>query len=622
MLQPDGNNVKTSVRVLQLIILLTGLIVLGRLFFLQIISYDTYNPLSQRNALQQKIVNPARGLIYDRNGSLLVDNVPIYTITITPNQFDTSKIGLLADLCELDVNDLRASYQKARSYSWHKPSRLLTEVNFAIFTKIEENLWQLPGIGHSIESKRNYPYEGIQGTHIFGYLSEVTQRQYRESDTYQLGDKAGKTGLEYVYEDYLRGQPGLSYIQVNALGQPLGSYNNGELDVAPVKGADLITSLDAELQKLTEELFINKTGAAVALDPNTGEILAFNSAPGFDLNQLAGKLDPKFWAAVNQDTLRPLFNRAISSIQPPGSTFKPLMGMIGLELGLITANENLYNPGYFTRGRRYNDLAPPGDYNLSRAITKSSNTYFFSLMNEIASNRLLNEWNRLAGAFGLGQRLGIDLPDEKAGILADSAYYDRAFGKRRWGIGDLISLGVGQGTLSVTPLQMAVVAAAIANKGNKVQPHIVRQIKHPEGRITYRSHQNEPIEWVQDMDFEPIIDGMKGVVREGSAIRSYVRQIEMGGKTGTAQNPHGEDHGWFIGFAPADNPQIVVAILVENRGFASRFAAPIGTLMMQYYLDRTIYRQDLYKQMLATKPPKNTEDGNYQNSKPVNDTNP
>lgn len=601
-----GNNVKISVRVLQLIILVTGILLLGRVFYLQILSFDLYNPLSQRNALQQKVVNPARGLIYDRYQNLLVDNVPIYTITVTPNQFDTTKLTLLSELSSTPIDELRAAYKMARSYSWHRPSRIMTEVNFEVFTKIEENLWQLPGIGHSIESKRNYTYEKIRGSHLYGYLNEVSEKQYKETDNYRLGDKAGKTGLEYVYEDYLRGTSGVSYVQVNALGQPLGSYNNGALDIAPVRGADLITSIDAELQKLAEELFVNKAGAAVVMNPNNGEILSLLSAPDFDLNLLAGKIDPEYWREVNYDTLRPLFNRVVSSIQPPGSTFKPLMSLVSLELGLIKPEETIYNPGYFLRGRKYNDLAPPGDYDITKAITKSSNTFFFSLMNEIANKELLNEWNRLAGGFGLGMRSGIDLPDEKPGILADSAYYDRAFGKRKWGVGDLISLGVGQGTLSVTPIQMAVVASALANKGRKVQPHIVREIRYPEGRSTIRNFENTPIEWARAIDFTPIIDGMKGVMIEGSAIRSYVRQIEMAGKTGTAQNPHGEDHGWFIGFAPADNPQVAVAVLVENRGFASRYAAPIGTLLMQYYLDRKIYRTDLYKDMINTLPSEQT----------------
>lgn len=601
--QPSNQNDKIPVRVLQLIIILSGLIILGRLVYLQILSYDKYNPLSQENALQQKVVNPARGLIFDRNGKLLVDNIPIYTVTVTPSQFDTSQISLIAELCKVQVDEIRKSYQKARSYSWHKPSRLITEVDFSVFTKIQENLWQLPGIGHSIESKRNYAYPGISGSHLYGYLSEVSERQYRESNEYRLGDKAGKTGLEYIYEDNLRGKAGLEYIQVNALGQPLGSYNDGALDLAPVKGADLITSIDAELQAMAEALFVNKTGAAVVIDPNNGEIIALNSAPSFDLNRLAGKIEPDYWREINVDTLRPLFNRVVSTIQPPGSTFKPMMSLICMQLGLITPDETIYNPGYFMRGRRYNDLAPPGDYNIIRAITKSSNTFFFSLMNDIANKKLLNEWNDLASDFGLGERVGLDLPDEKSGILPDSSYFNRVFGIRKWGVGDLISLGIGQGALSVTPIQMAVVASAIANKGYKVQPHIVRQIRYPEGNSTYRNYENQPIPWVRAMDLQPIHEGMRGVVREGSAIRSNIREIEICGKTGTAQNPHGEDHGWFIGFAPANNPKVAVAVFVENMGFASRFAAPIGTLLIQYYLDRKIYRKDLYDSMLSTPAP-------------------
>jgi penicillin-binding protein 2 len=309
-MEQERGRVKTSIRVLQSIVIGFGLIMLGRLVQLQIIEHDLYNPISQNNALRQEVVTPSRGLIFDRNGELLVDNEPVYTITITPNLFKENTIPLLASLVGLSEQEVRDKVTAARRYSAYRTSRLFTEVNIRTFSLIQENLWRLPGISHTIEAKRSYP-SGIIASHVFGYLREVSDKEYQSSTVYQLGDKIGKTGIEASYERNLRGKNGLSFQLVNAYGQALGPFEGGKLDIPPEKGDDIYTTLQLDIQRLAEKLMNNKVGGLVAMNPQDGAIIAMVSAPQYDLNQLAGKLNTQYWSMINADTLRPLFNRAI-----------------------------------------------------------------------------------------------------------------------------------------------------------------------------------------------------------------------------------------------------------------------------------------------------------------------
>jgi len=594
-----------SIRVLQIGVILLGLIILGRLFQLQIIDYDTYGPLSRKNSLRQEIVSPARGLIYDRNGNLLVDNEPIYSITITPASYDNDNTPLLADLMNVPVEKVEKRIEEARSYSWYRSSRLFTEVDFKTYSLIQENIWQLPGIGHQIESKRHYPVDSLEAAHMLGYLREVSKEEYLQAKNYHLGDKVGKSGLEMAYEDELRGEMGIQYIKINAMGQNLGSYQNGAIDESPEKGADLYTTIDTELQLLSEDLMQGKRGAIVALNPEDGSVLSMVSSPQYDIRKLSGRIDSDYWAKINSDTTDPLFNRAISSQQPPGSTFKPLMALMGLEMGLITPETEIDNPGYYYRGRRYNDLADPGKYNVGKALQESSNTFFFWLMDQIATKRGIDHWHELVTSFGLGQRNNIDLPNESAGTIPDSTYLNRILGEGRWGIGDQLSLGVGQGFVGVSPLQMALVASEIANGGYHVQPHLVRAIKQNDGAVRLTDPKKEKIEWVSKENLQVVRNGMRRVVTDGSG-RYYadLDSVKVAGKTGTAQNPHGQDHGWFICFAPLDDPKIAVAVLVENGGYGSISAAPIASLLVEQYLTGEIDRSYVYNYVKTFKPRK------------------
>lgn len=595
-------NIQMSVRILQGVIVLGLLVTIGRMFQLQILDHEEYAPLSRQNSIRMDIVNPARGLILDRHGEILVDNQPIYSITITPSKFDRKNIGLLSTILQLDSQLILERVNEAQDYSWHRPSRLFTEVPFEIFSVVEENLWRLPGIGHQIESKRNYPKD-LSASHILGYLREADPEDYEEMTDLRLGDKIGKSGIEMVYDRFLRGEKGMSYLRVNAYGQSLGYFDNGNLNAPPKKGANLVTSIDSDLQALAEKLMENKTGGLVALDPNTGEVLSLVSAPNYDLKKLSGRMDSDYWQSVNVDSLKPLYNRAISSRQPPGSTFKPFMGLYGLQSGLITPGMELTSTGSYIRGRAYGDLADPGVYDLKKALAKSSNYYFFWMMDRIATNGELDDWSEKIKDLGMGPQNNIDLPFETRGIIPSTDYMNLNFGERYWGIGDLMSLGVGQGMVSVSPLQMAVAVSVIANGGYRVQPHIVKEIHHSDNRVNFTQPYKERIEWIKPEYLTAVGEGMRQVVTEGSS-RYYtdIPDIPTAGKTGTSQNPHGQDHGWFIAYAPYDNPQIAIAVLTENSGYGSISAAPVASLLIEQYLSGEVDRSYVMNYVLNFEP--------------------
>jgi penicillin-binding protein 2 len=591
-------NLRSSLRFLQVLIALVFVIMAGRLVQLQVLEYDIYSPISDRNSIRQEPVNPSRGLITDRNGEILVSNEPIYNIYVTPSDFTRENTQLMADIMGIPVETVENQLQVAIRYSWHRSSRMFAEVEFDVFSRIEENIWRLPGISHQIESKRVYP-AGINASHTLGYLREVTGEEFSRSNVYRLGDKAGRSGLEFSYEAHLRGETGSQFRRVNAYGQGIGPFNGGELDIIPVKGSNITTTLDADLQRLAEKLMHGKIGGLVAMDPNTGEILAMVSSPDFDINKLSGRLDRNYWSEINNNPERPLFNRAIGSREPPGSTFKPVMGLIGLRLGLVTPETNIFCGGSYWRGRHYRCTAIHGNQNLVQAIKNSCNTYFFSMMNRIVLQYGINEWHSMIQPMGLGQVNQLDVPFESPGILPDSTQLDNIFGRRRWGLGDQISLGVGQGAMSVSPLQMALVTSEIANGGYWVQPHLVRSIEQENGTVQQATPQKKRIEWIQERHLDIVREGMRLAVTEGSG-RFYanLRSVPTAGKTGTAQNPRGRDHGWFIAYAPYDDPKIAIAVIIENGGFGSVSAAPIASLVIEQYITGAISRPTLVQTML------------------------
>ena len=582
---------KKSTRILKSLVLLGFIVLLFRLIQLQILNYDTYAPLSMKNSLRMEVIQASRGIIMDRNKKILVENTPVYAITVTPSLFDAETIPLLAELTGFPKTQIEEKLQQARAYSWHRTSILFQEVSFDIFSAIEENIWRLPGIGNQIGSRRNYPGQ-VLAPHAFGYLREASPEDLNQNNDLQMGDQVGRSGLELTYENDLRGQKGARYIRVNAFGASLGEFPVDDMDRDPVRGAHLITTLDAELQKLGETLMEGKNGSIVALDPNTGEVLSLVSAPQFDPEKLSSTTDPDYWQKVNSDSLTPLFNRAISSRQPPGSTFKPFMGLFGIDLNLITPRTEIVSTGAYIRGRAYGDTAEPGVYDLEEALAKSSNYYFFWMMERIATRGHLNRWSEKMKDFGMGEKTGIDLPFERSGIMPDSTWMNQTFGERKWGVGDLMSLGIGQGMVSVSPLQMAVATSVLANGGYVIKPHVVKEVQYDGASPVVTVPQRERVDWLRESDVQAVKAGMRRVVTDGGG-RFYanIPDIAVAGKTGTAQNPHGRDHGWFVSFAPADDPEIVVAVLMENAGFGSISAAPVAALMIEQYLTGTIERE-------------------------------
>ncbi len=600
----DKNSMHTRVVtiVIQVLLVAVVLLLLGRLVYLQVFQYDIYSPISERNSLRQQIVNPARGLIFDRNNNLIVGNEPSFTITITPLSFDPETIPLLAELTHRDEEELRALVLRARTYSLHRESRLLRDVDFQVFSNIQENLWRLPGIDHQVEGKRSYP-SGSRFSHSLGYLAEVTRNEISTSTHYRMGDLIGRSGLERVYEGDLRGTKGTEFVSVNALGRSLGPFSNGDLDIQPERGTNIHTTLDADLQRVTEELLEGKVGGAVALNPRTGAILAIASAPDYDNSRLAGQPDRDYWRQVNSDSLTPLFNRAVATLQPPGSTTKPMMGMIGMKLGLISERTTIHCAGGYQRGRFYRCLRRHGDQTIEQAIETSCNTFFYALMDRIVSKHGLNVWTNLMNDMGMGVRTGVDLTNEVTGLVPDSTYFDRVFGRRQWGVGDMINLGIGQGAMGLSPLQMAVSVSSIANNGYRVTPHVVERLSHEDGEIEVVRPDPEPIEWINPSQLRVVQNGMRKAVTEGSG-RFYanLRDVKVAGKTGTAQNPHGQNHGWFIAYAPFDDPEIAIAVLLQNAGYGSISAAPIAAMMMEQYFHGEIKRPHVYQMMLDFEP--------------------
>ncbi|MCS7155983.1 MAG: penicillin-binding protein 2 [Bacteroidota bacterium] len=562
------------------ILTLMGLLAL-RLFWLQAIEYWRHAESSRRTTLRAQPVDPPRGTLYDRNGVVLVDTEPAFTVTLTPVDFDTRQIPGLARLLGVPDSLLWARYRQARAYSLYRPSRLLRDLDARQFARLQENLYRFPGIDLQVETRRRYP-AGVRGAHVFGYVREISAGELaRRRPVYQMGDLIGHTGLERFYEAELRGQRGQHLVLVNALGQAIGPYREGGEDVPPQSGFDLELGLDANLQALAESLMTGRQGAVVAIDPQNGEILALVSSPDFDPKALTGVVDPSLWRDLNTDPARPLFNRAIQAEQPPGSTFKPFMALLALQEGIITPQTTVRCGGGFYFGRFFRCYGGAhGPVNAQRAVQVSCNTFFYWLMTRLN----LQRWHWYGRQFGFGRPTGIDLPGERGGVLPDSAYFNRLYGPGRWTMGYLISLGIGQGNLTVTPLQMAAYCAALANGGWYYTPHVVRRMRNPQTgqeRLWREAPRRIPI----DSTYIALIrEGMRLAVEAGTGRAARVPGIAVAGKTGTAQNPHGRDHAWFIGFAPFEKPRIAVAVLVENAGFGGVHAAPIARALFERYL--------------------------------------
>jgi len=579
-----------------IILLVVGLLTV-RLAQMQLLDRAQYSDEAIANSVEQKVVKPARGLIYDRNGTLLVDNQPTYTLTLTPRYFEKDNLPLLADLIGVTDSLVQAKYDQIRSYSSYKTSIFLTEIPFEAFARVKEESWRLPGVGFEIGQKRRY-HSKAQASHAFGYVREITERQLdqMEQQGYRLGDVVGQTGVEAEYETILRGRPGRDFVLVNVHGMEVQPYQEGDENIDPQSGYELHLTLDADVQSLAESLMVNMRGGAVAIDVESGGIIAMASAPDYDPTKFAGRMNQEFVDYVYRNPAKPLFNRATQSSQPPGSTWKPFMAAIALEEGMITEDTQLYCPGGYTLGGRLFKChgGAHGNISVKRAIQVSCNTFFFRLMNDTINGKRmdLTMFGNWARRFGFGVRAPLDFPDQSSGLIPDSSYFNRVF-PQGWGPGYTVNLGIGQGNMGTTPLQLARYTAAVASDGKLVTPHLVDyQVNTDTGEVLRPSHRVRQIP-ISEENFEIVKRGMELVVEAGTARRAQIEGIPVAGKTGTSQNPHGEDHSVFIAYAPADDPKIAVGVIIENAGYGSTAAAPIATLMIEQFLTGEVRRPEL-----------------------------
>ena len=566
------------------VLVIFGVLIL-RLYQLQLLYHGELDKKSEENSVRALIREPIRGYMFDRNGKLIVDVGPSYSITLAPFEFDKATFPMLSSLLKIDSLTLEERIARARTYSPFLPSRIRRDVDIRTLALIEEHLPVLRGISYEIESKRVYP-TAVHASHLFGYRREISDAQLAQlSEYYRQGDLVGIAGLEARYESLLRGENGYEFVSVNARGQIIGSFEDGKRDVTPREGSDLLLSIDIGLQAFAESLMThsNYGGAIVAMDPTNGGILALVSKPDFDPSVLSGVTPAELWSQLQNDPAKPLFNRASLTRYPPGSTFKMVLAAAALQEGVIDENYRIRCTGGFRFGDRvFKDLHVHGSVNIVEAIQRSCNVFFYQLILKVG----FDKWTEYGHRFGFGQATGTDTGEETAGLLPSAAYYDMRYGKGKWTQGFLVSLAIGQGELGVSPLQMARYAAALANGGTLVQPHAVQFIRNKStNKIEEVPHTSSAV-GLSPHVMALIREGMQRVVHApgGTGGLARIPGVISGGKTGTAENPHGEDHAWYVGFAPFESPKIAVAVMLENSGFGGTKAAPVAGLLMEKYL--------------------------------------
>lgn len=586
--------------VVQGIFIVLSVILLIRLFYIQVIS-EEYILSAENNVIRRLPIYPARGVILDRNEKILVQNEPVYDLMVIPREvkaFDTIEF---CNLIGINKQGFDRRFKKARNYSPYKASIFEKQLSVQVFASFQEKLSNFPGFFVQNRTVRRYP-DSI-AAHFLGYIGEVNPKVIeRSKGFYRQGDYHGITGIERSYEELLRGQRGVQNLMVDALNRPKGNYADGKYDTVAVSGEHLISSLDKELQRFGEQLMKNKIGSIVAIEPSSGEILSFVSSPGYDPNLMVGRQRGNNYMALLNDKYKPMFVRPIQAEYPPGSIFKVVNALVAQQFGMINENTYFFCPGGYRYGRRgfMGCTHVHGSINLKGSITQSCNTYYgytYARMIDQAGMRPVNaykKWRSAVSSFGIGSALGIDLPAEANGHLPSDEYYTKRFRNDRWGSSFTISLSIGQGELGITPLQMANVMAIVANRGFFYKPHLIKGIG--DKKIIKEEFTTKNSAGIDEKYFEVIIDGMSAVVNQpsGTAWVSRMDDIEMCGKTGTVQNPHGKDHSVFVAFAPRYNPKIAIAVVVENAGFGATWSAPIASLMVEKYINKTIKRPQSY----------------------------
>lgn len=579
--------------------IVAALILLGTLFYIQVAS-DKYFISAESNVLRKIYTFPARGVIFDRNEKPLSQNEAVYDLMVIPNQVKSFDTAALCRIIDIDMKRFKRNFNKASSQSRYQPSIFERQLSVQIYATLSEQLSRFPGFFVQSRTIRHYP--DSVAAHFLGYIKEVSPTDIQNSEGYyRPGDYIGKSGVEKSYETLLRGERGVVNMMYDARNVPKGSYAEGRFDTAAVSGDRLISSLDLTLQKLGEELMKNKIGSIVAIEPASGEILAFVSSPSYDPNLMVGRNQGNNYMDLLKNPNRVFNIRPIQGYYSPGSSFKPLDALIGLQEGVIDPNTTFNCPGYFRVGSHTVKCEHvDGTIALRKGLARSCNTYACYVFQKLLTQRkkyanqriAYDAWQKMVRKFGLGGKLGIDLPSERNGRLYDAAYYSGKYGKS-WNYGTVISLAIGQGEMDATPLQMANIMAIIANRGYYIKPHLVKAIG--KNKVIKKEYVKKNYVDVDAQHFEPVIDGMQDAVNApwGTAIQSRIDGIIMCGKTGTVQNPRGKNHSVFIGFAPRDNPKIAIAVIVENAGYGSTYAAPIASYIAEQYLKGALAKNKL-----------------------------
>jgi len=578
-----------------------GFIFTLRLFFIQVLD-QSYLLSAESNATRHNTIYPHRGLIYDRNGELLVYDEAAYDLMVIPGQVEEMDTLEFCQLLNISDSTFKARLRKAKNWSTYKPSTFVAQITKEEFGFIEEKLYKYPGFFVQSRSLRKYPQP--IAAHLLGYIGEVNNREIEKDAYYRSGDYIGKSGLERFYEKELRGKKGVKIVMVDVHNREQGSYRDGKYDTVAVPGETLYLSLDAGLQAYGEQLMQNKIGSVVAIDPRTGEIVAFITSPTYDPNLLVGRIRSENYSNLSQDSLKPLLNRAIMGTYPPGSTFKMVNALVGLQEGVLhdyTAY-SCYGPASTPIRCTHDHISP---LELQEAIEQSCNPYFWNVFRSIISNPkyptvvdAFNVWRDDVTSIGFGKKFNTDIPFEQSGNIPTAELYDKIYTADHWNALTIRSLAIGQGEILVTPLQLANLSVVIANKGFYYPPHLVSAIGTPDAKIEAF---NERIKTNFDEKYFDVVQQAMLEVFEGehgTARWAKLEGVDICGKTGTVQNPHGKDHSMFIAFAPKDDPKIALSVIVENSGYGSTWAAPIASLLIEKYLNDTISRPQVEKRIL------------------------
>jgi penicillin-binding protein 2 len=589
------------------IFITVGIIYIIRLLFLQVFD-DSYAQLANRNALRFVTQYPARGLVYDRNGELLVYNELVYDLMVIPRQVKDLDTALLCELVGITKEQFLTRMQKAKAYSSYAPSSFEKQISKEDFGAIQEKLYKFSGFYAQSRTLRYYPH--AVGSHVLGYVGEVDENMIKKNPYYKKGDYIGMSGLEKYYEDLLRGTKGSKITLVDVHNREKGSFQNGKYDTASIAGHNLYSSIDLELQKYAEQIMANKRGSIVAIEPSTGEILCFVSAPFYDPNLLVGRVRGNNYMNLLNDIAKPLFNRALMAQYPPGSIFKVAQAMAALDMGVVSPNTSFPCDRSLVGCHNH-----PTASNVRDAIKMSCNPYFYRLYQRIIQQRNdtkgkidskygLSLWDDAMYKLGFGQKLEIDLPNVKAGAIPDTSYYRRIYKGDGWNFYTIYSNSIGQGEVEVVPLQMANFAAIVANRGWYITPHLVRYFGDENSKKRNTKYTQRHYSTIAKEYWDIAVEGMWAVVHEagGTARRARIDDIAVCGKTGTAQNI-GADHSVFICFAPKDNPQIAVSVYVENAaGGGGTWAAPIASLICEKYIRKEVLRKDMEETYINAAP--------------------